>query len=1358
MSEVITEENSKQENDVQNTGSRLNIWQKKLLNLSPSNPLLNCKINQTNLIILCPEPAKIEDFLADGAKMSLVSAEEVLEEKIDAEKRAFNIEETLFKDMTMKTLKEKQILVNVPKEKLKTQLVALYRKTKTILEEGGSNTLYLAVGFLNWKRKDKPDKICRAPLVLCPVKLERPSMQSGVKLSAHEDESRFNTTLLQMLKQDFGILIPELEEDLPTDESGLDVPKIWQTVKDAVKGNNDFEVVEEVVLGHFSFNKYLMWKDLVDRKDAMLSHPIVSVLIDKTKKLPDDGEFVKPDELDKLYKPNDFYTPLPVDSSQLAVIAAADKGKSFVIEGPPGTGKSQTISNLIAHMIAKGKTVLFVSEKMAALEVVYRRLEKIGLGRFCLELHSNKANKKDVVNRLRQSWEGVKLNTDIKWEEKSQELLKARDELNNVVNTLHTKASNGLTPYYAMSMYIKNTKLAEIYELNWDSSNAHNEKEYADLKDLVHKISVQVQTCSDLLPLTSLKSVKNTDWTPDWQKDIVFNAKKSQDLYEKVKNEGNSFAQTLGINIKQDNYNTINALYELSLALKDSYLHMAGFVFTDKASGIIETSERALSHLEEYNKAYNGLNCLCADDIWKKVNADLLLKKWNLAKEKGFLGAFFDKLSISGELKKAGAKGRIKLPEDIELISILTENGKALIELGKYLNDVKIYSCEKTNINDLKKLLNLAKKLRYSISVLAQNPDNIGIIKESINNANTFEKPSAAFEQSFNDFKNAYSEFEKLCKCNFKEENSVIDNINEIISNEGRLKDWCLWQKLIKEAESKNIYPVITAIENGKLKNNDIELSFESTYCAWMSKKIITENAFLKEFSSSHHMDKIKQFIKLDEDFRKITVDYINAKLSQRVPTKEHKSLSPEWGLLQHEMQKQRQIKPIRYILANASSAVKKLTPCLMMSPLSVAQYLPVSKESFDVIVFDEASQITVWDAIGSLSRGQQIIVAGDPKQMPPSNFFGRSIEYNEDEIDIDEDLESILDELIASALPTLRLNWHYRSRCESLIKFSNEKYYDNSLVTFPSAKTNQKSVSLRFIENGCYEKGVRINTVEAQAVVKECVQRLTSDNPEIKNKSIGIVTFNSDQQKLIEDLLDEQRELHPEIEFAFNPDNPDALFVKNLETVQGDERDVIIFSVTFGPDKDGKISMNFGPLNRAGGERRLNVAFTRSKYEMIIFSSMEADKIDLTRTNAQGAQDLKAFLQYAKSGYDTAEKTNIINENKINMPFEEEIALQLKNLGWKVDTQIGSSSLRIDIAVVHPDNPDIYLAGIECDGKSYSNCATARDRDISRQSVLEGLGWNIIKVWSIDWWTDKKGSLEKLNNELKKLYEKNRG
>lgn len=423
-----------------------------------------------------------------------------------------------------------------------------------------------------------------------------------------------------------------------------------------------------------------------------------------------------------------------------------------------------------------------------------------------------------------------------------------------------------------------------------------------------------------------------------------------------------------------------------------------------------------------------------------------------------------------------------------------------------------------------------------------------------------------------------------------------------------------------------------------------------------------------------------------------------------------------------------------------------------MMSPLSVAQFLPSDFRGFDLVVFDEASQMTTWDSVGAIARGKNVIVVGDPKQMPPTNFFSAAASNDDAE---EEDLESILDQALAARLPLRRLMGHYRSKHETLIAFSNSKYYENSLVTYPSSDTKESAVTLRRI-NGAYAKGKgRNNPIEAKAVVDEIVRRLT--NKKDSAKTIGVVTLNTDQQRTIEDLLDDARRSHPSIEPYFQAsENYDAIFVKNLESVQGDERDIIILSLGYGPTEVGgrTMSMNFGPLNKTGGERRLNVAITRATTEVLVFASFDSSMIDLSRTSATAVEHLKHYLEFAERGPRALaeQATAAYGIDQFDSDFEQAVSFALREKGWKVQTQVGVSKFRIDLGVLHPDKPGVYLAGIECDGATYHGSPSARDRDRVRQAILENLGWRIVRLWSTDYFIDAEAAIEKIDNKLKEL------
>ena len=579
-----------------------------------------------------------------------------------------------------------------------------------------------------------------------------------------------------------------------------------------------------------------------------------------------------------------------------------------------------------------------------------------------------------------------------------------------------------------------------------------------------------------------------------------------------------------------------------------------------------------------------------------------------------------------------------------------------------------------------------------------------------------------------------------------------------IIQFEPKLRDWGAWRKVRGEAITYGLAPLVTAVENGTVRLGNLKETFKTDYARWWLDNVVDDDEVLRTFGSAIHEKRIEDFRDLDDHFTDLTRDYIRSGLCSNLPNQEDTTRNSEWGLLRREMQKKRRHMPLREMMNQIPTAITKLAPCLMMSPLSIAQYLSPDTALFDVVVFDEASQIPPWDAIGAIARGKQVVMVGDQMQLPPTSFFDRAEADGDEDSDIESDLESILDECIGANLPKMNLTWHYRSRHESLIAFSNNRYYGGSLVTFPSPITEDRAVSYQFVQEGIYEKGgARINKPEAKALVDHIVSRLNDPEFEKSKLTIGIVTFNSEQQHLIEDLLDDERRKSPSIEPYFAEDISEPIFVKNLESVQGDERDIMYFSTTYGPDLTGSVSMNFGPMNRDGGERRLNVAITRARHELRVFSSLRPEQMDLSRTQAIGVRDLKHFLEFAERGPKAIAEAVHGPIGDFDSPFEKEVADALTNKGWQIHPQVGVSKFRIDLGVVDPDAPGQYLAGVECDGATYHRSATARDRDKLREQILRGLNWEILRVWSTDWWIDAGGALEKVHTKLESILEKSR-
>lgn len=1575
--------------DIQDVASldpkdRLARWQRKLLDLSLRNNLLNFRAGKKSLKLEAPDPGALEDLVADGKEIKLLTRPDLMDgsDRRDQAIHESRERENLRRAHALDALKRREVFVGLAQDELDVRLVELYRAARTTLQEGGANTLFLALGFLNWTRDDKPDHKYRAPLILIPVTLQRKSVRSGFTLTLHDDEPRFNPTLVEMLRQDFKLELGIKEGELDRDESGLDIAKIWRTVSAAIKDIKGWEVSEDVVLSMFSFAKYLMWVDLVQRTDQLRLNPVVKHLID-TPRDPYAGHasFPSPKTLDREFGPEHTFCPLPADSSQLSAVMAAARGKDFVLIGPPGTGKSQTISNLIAQCLAEGKRVLFVSEKIAALDVVYRRLREVKLGEFCLELHSSKARKLDVLAQLKTAWEAQGVIDADAWKAEAERLKTLREQLNGYVERLHHRHSNGRSIYAAIGIVVEGVDVP-VVGLSWSSHAAHSVKDTDTLRDVVDRLEVNASAVGQqALASGPLSPIQNGDWSPTWQQALIDAAKAVIPVAENVRSAALSFLDVIGLSAVVLTKRPRAALAALSRALPQAAGKDWRFVFRPDAKVIserlqegskllvehdaltkqlssgwpvtltanVEAALGVLAHRREvhsalalpwpretqdglrkgidlfeqigklekrlsvrYTDGIEQLNVYQLQREFAKAEQSLWPMSWlgkrkvrqalealvagqgepNVSADLAALVGIRDtrseiaKLDIGPELVGLwqGLKSRpehlraaLKLQDALkaarergawsddgldvlaagragEGLALEVQKLRKLVELDQAINEFigletqteGLWKGLDTNASALQAALQFAKRLEVirpcghleedipevaqgicgqrfyqdhttlrlrasvesklkafselkdatgglwrdletdihevdravsfqgaiatAIANLAAGPADIPSISSALQHlvveGNALLDHDGSVVAAGQKYMVAWSKlqpaidqlaqqgsFSEQGHADFSETDlaSLLTYCNAILQQETKLNAWCAWRKVRQQAVSIGLEPLVASIEAKRVELGAIRTAFETNYCRWWLNAVVDNEPVIRTFVSAEHEKRIADFRRLDEKFTELTRAWVRASLCSGLPSQDDVTRNSEWGLLRREITKKRGHLPLRELISGIPSALTKLTPCLLMSPLSIAQFLAPDTEQFDVVVFDEASQIAVWDAIGAIARGKQVVMVGDPKQLPPTAFFDRA-ESSVDDEDVEGEMESILDECLGANLPTLNLSWHYRSRNESLIAFSNHRYYGGGLVTFPSPVTEDRAVSFHFT-NGVYEKGsARINKPEAKALVADIVARLKSPGFRESELTIGVVTFNTEQQKLIEDLLDEERRKDPSLEPYFSEAELEPLFVKNLESVQGDERDIMYFSITYGPDPSGAVSMNFGPMNRDGGERRLNVAITRARQELRVFSSLKSEQMDLSRTQAHGVRDLKHFLEFAERGPRALAEVTRGSLGDFESPFEEAVAAALAARGWELHTQVGASAFRVDLGVVHPDARGTYLTGIECDGATYHRSATARDRDKLREQVLRGLGWEILRVWSTDWWVDRPGTLDRLDQQLKTL------
>ncbi len=539
--------------------------------------------------------------------------------------------------------------------------------------------------------------------------------------------------------------------------------------------------------------------------------------------------------------------------------------------------------------------------------------------------------------------------------------------------------------------------------------------------------------------------------------------------------------------------------------------------------------------------------------------------------------------------------------------------------------------------------------------------------------------------------------------------------------------------------------------ENPPSASQLLDIFRKGTYQEWLNH-LYEEDQSLGQFRREKHEHIIAEFVKLDQELIRLSpnrvIDAANSRKPQDILIKANDS---EATTLIKEALKKRRLMPIRTLLQRIPHLLSRLKPCLLMSPMSVSQFLPPELMKFDLILFDEASQIVPEDAIGTIYRGKAIVVAGDNKQLPPTSFFQKSLleDIDWDEV-TDEDVEvfdSILDECAGVGFPVKTLRWHYRSKHEELIAFSNRHFYEGKLITFPSAiaKDDSLGVKLVHVPDGVYDRGGRRNNLKEAEVVADLVFEHFKEYPK---KTLGVVTFSIAQMETVDEAVESRRRQQPEYEHFFKEDRLEGFFVKNLENVQGDERDVIILSLGYGFDPQGQMTMNFGPVNRAGGERRLNVAVTRAREMTILVSSVKAVDLDMESAKSIGTVILHAYLEYAEKGPEIL-KSVAREASELGSPIEEDVAMVLHRLGYSFIPHVGCSFCPIDMGVVDPKNSGVYLLDIEFDGATYQNSSSARDRDRLRTQVLKQLGWRIYHLWSPTWISRRDSEIRRLSHAL---------
>ncbi|WP_276120154.1 DUF3320 domain-containing protein [Pararhizobium qamdonense] len=1494
---------------------------------------------------------------------------------------------------------------------LQKRLLDLYFDARTLEEEQGVNILYLGLGTLKWSDPKDAENIRYAPLLLVPVQLERGSAAERFKLRARQEDYASNLSLEGFLDRVHQISMPLFE---PSDQFSID--DYAEQVKAAVSIKPDWSVQpDDIVLGFFSFAKFLMYRDL----DPSLWPPnakftdrsLIASLVSNG--FSGGDELLSEDDgIDAHIAPEEMTHIVDADSSQTVAIHEVRKGRNLVIQGPPGTGKSQTIANIIAAAVADGRTVLFVAEKMAALEVVKRRLDQAGVGDACLELHSNKANKRALLAELQHTWDlGAPKGESPETVDRG--LTETRDALNAHARRLHANhVPHGLSPYQVIGHLARLRRfgmppsdidlphavqwtsgerarvvalLSELRQRIDDIGEPARHPWYGvgltgitplDLDRLKTRLGVLRSSANDLVGdmhvIADAIQVQVADTAADFaahaalaarlatrpegadatalgdaiwsgnEDDVtraVRDGKLFSDVSGKVNSQLSAAAWTIDPTALMTSFRRLpphfpqiafTGIHQL-LTVLPRFLAAANALRTalginasptlgsigrlvtigERVADAPEASpdafvaaiwERGLEQandLAEAVAAYRDirfqLEGKLADQAW---DMDLVATRTAIAVHGEKLFKF-----ASGDWRKAKAIVRTIMPETtpaetVRLLDLLHKGklARATIKDGDSLGRAAFsadWRGEKSDPKPLESLViwmrslrgvgaearTIASRLTDKTAVAARCEQTRGLLEETrklllsiwadlddratalFSNANdpddvTLTQAAAVFKElaqadaSFapltreplldagarvtalqllatgqasiasvevsdpvgraafgSAWHGAASDWQKLeeieewvranpdlrvlasgierpgelaaCAAGtmrsaerflgdigelftfLKADPEIVTGVSDLsraslaglsgrlslwIENEEQLSKYAAYNGRAADAANAGVGDIVERLRDGRVETSNVIAYFEMAFYEAVLRAQHAAEPDLARFDGEFHGRLVGEFADLDRSRMRLSQLEVVRAHHRRIPAVS--GIGPV-GVLRGEMARRRNHMPIRSLMHRASAAIQAIKPVFMMSPLSIAQFLPPGVIEFDLLVMDEASQIQPVDALGAVARAKQVVVVGDERQLPPTRFFSKMTSSgSEDDEEQDgakvSDIESILGLFSARGLPERMLRWHYRSRHQSLIAVSNSQFYDSKLFIVPSPYTKEAGMGLRFhhVPSGVFEDSV--NKVEAK-VVAEAIIRHAIETPAL---SLGVAAFSMKQRREVQDQLELLRRLNPHTEEFFHSHPNEPFFVKNLENVQGDERDVILISVAYAKNAQGYMGMRFGPLGAEGGERRLNVLISRAKRRCEVYASITDEDIDLERGKGKGIFAFKLFLHFARTGRLAMAARA---DRSMDSVFEEQVMAALQERGYQVHPQVGIAGFFIDLAIADDKVPGRYLLGIECDGASYHDARSARDRDRLRQAVLEDHGWNIYRIWSSDWFQRPRAELERVVSAIEK-------
>jgi hypothetical protein len=1341
--------------------ARVRKWKRALLDLSTRNRLLNLGASSEVLDIHVPTDTLglLDDLVHSGASIKLVAQDEISDlQRLQGARRAQDLDGEPIRKLL---LEDQMAFVSVTAQAYVARMRKLQRAARTLLEETGNANLYLTVGALIYTTPSGNE--ARAPLFLLPVKIEGGTGRSAFELRVDSASvAAPNHCLIEWLRIKYGVEIAALETP-QLDHSGIDIDAALPAIRAALVANRlDARIDEVASLAICQFSTFGMWRDLEHSWEILSRNPVVEHLALKageTFKDPNGKAPLESVDVDEAEMP----LPIPADGSQLEAVALAGAGRSFVLEGPPGTGKSQTITNVIAHALASGRTVLFVAEKQAALEVVKRRLEEVGLADFTLDLHGRSQRPSEIREQLKRAIDNIAAYDARGWEATCATFRARHAPLEEYPGRVHTRNGIGVSLWgaYENLQQYGHGPCAPIPATYVAASDSDEEPVKAALRNFARAART-----------AGLR--KGHPWA------IVGHVE--EDLEPRLLADAARAIETCRARLgeEQDQRALLEGLEDPG-ELEWLLPHLS-----DRAAGPTPDSAR-LSELRA-----SGWMSACQElseklERFNEQHAEVISTFTRAFLEHGETSS----LTSAAEAAERGMFGKRKRAERFEAAVTPFVSGSVTLSAAQVAGLVLGVEAARS---DAAKLSSQAWDMLGELSPKTWTPlqadatASISQVIGRLKRCDEFQTQHGALWQliedgpvcrssplgSLQDVANAWAKWSAVLGSGPAERTRWQAGRPWTLAWE---QDGPTWKAEIADAAdapvrrwSRMVALLEPLREHGLVEFREAVLSceiaaaeIEVAYLRGVAEASLRERrsaAGLDGFDAAVRDGEIEDLASAARASRSEQTVALPASLLKNRPYKANQ-LSGKAGELRRRLDAKRRGMSFRQLIESYGEEILQATPCFFVSPASLAQYVPPGTVTFDLVVFDEASQVAVPQAIGALGRGRASVIVGDAQQMPPTSVAKTKLVEEpgspaEEDGAVLEDLESILTECVESGLPRLMLSWHYRSRDESLIAFSNAFYYEGRLASLPSPGSDPTTgVEMRRVQGHFNREDknteFRTNRVEAEAIVAEIQRRLA--DPELSEQSIGVVTFNAQQRDLVLNLLEECGD--PLVARQLREDANEGIFVKNLENVQGDERDVILFSVAFSkPDDITPLPMNFGPLGTGGGEKRLNVAITRARRKVLVLVSFDPTDIDLSRTSSRGIAHLRSYLEMAAhgpSGLPEAPGRAVIGTDHVR----ERIAAALSERGYDVASDYGLSDFSLDIVVREPGS-ERWQVAIMLDGPRWSARASVGDRELTPLLLERLMRWGaLVRLWLPEWLDDPNMALRRVEEAIGRAHER---